>query len=604
MRGRVASNSKSLKKRLPAFYKDLFSACPIVVSAPGSFWWTGEYVVIEGSFSLSQKLPIRCFVGLEPINGNEIEIGSLLEFDPEENSFEEYVQDNSISSKMITLLKESHPKKMQGFRVHIMSEVPLACGMNSSGALSSALAVAHQLFIGKLTPDKVASWKERKIHELIEDKNSGFDEVFRKAWKFESVFHGDISSGSTAFTSLVNSAYPTVFFGPKISREDNIRGHYWQERYKYADTEPYSGARLNELFDLPDFPNWPIDFGLVFSGNTRNTASIVRNISDRKAEFKELEKNIKELVVKHPSSVAKHLLPEVSLANDNKDNFFSIYFDEAKIVSLEILMDFNNLFLKGASRYVLETFFTSLKKNHELLKFLIPTSSSVEHICRELSRYNAGYKITGGGSKGDVLFAAQDHQIRTEFGEIEKRISERTTKTINLDYASWLDGIESDSVIIEQDLSSKVYSEFISNGAVQLQAASPDLSVTSRVISREKFQDSKGQMDILLDEHEEKIYMRGEEVASTEIFSSKTTLKVLRTLINAHGKEVKSSAFGRGSYFEDRNEFQSKILTPLNKTCQKRLGKKLDINLTGGLDDFTIQLLPSPFAIHILEHSF
>ncbi len=603
MRGRIASNSKSLQKRLSGFYKELFSVCPVVVSAPGSFWWTGEYVVIEGSFSLSQKIPLRCFVGLEPTSSKEIQIGSLYEFDPEENTFEEYVQDSSISSKIISLLSESD-KSQSGFKIHIMSEIPLACGMNSSGALSAALAIAYFLHIGKITPEIIASWKTKKVIDLISDKKTGFDMVFRMAWKFESVFHGDISSGSTAFASLVDSGYPTLFFGPKISREDVIRSRYWQERYKYTNTESYSGARLNELFELPDLPNWPIDFGLVFSGNTRNTASIVRNISDRKAEFKELEKNIKELASKHPASVAKHLLPELSKTNDGDNNFFSIYFDEAKVVSLEILMDFNNLFLKGASHHVLEAFFTSLKKNHDLLKFLIPTSSSVENICRELSRYNAGYKITGGGSKGDVLFAAQDHQIRTEFGEIEKRISERTTKTINLDYASWLDGIEDESILVEQDLNSKIYSEFISNGAVQVTSISPDLSLSSQVFSKEKFMELKDDMDILLDEADSKIYMKGQEITSSEILSSKTTIKVLKTLIDQHGKEVKAKDFGRGSYFDERNEFQSKILTPLSKTCKKRLGKTLEITLNGGLDEFNVKLLPSSLHIHILERTF
>lgn len=609
MKGRIPANSESLKENFPHIYKEFFTKCPIVVSAPGSFWWTGEHVVVLGNFSISQKIPLRAYVGLEPTNTQGMEIKTLLEYDPEQKKFEDYLQDGSISEKILTLLKEENKGAIAGFRIHVLSEIPLACGMNSSGALSCALAIVHLLATREVNPEQISLWKNFKASALINNRDTCFDRVFRKAWRFEAVFHGDIASGSTVMALLLDSAYPIIYFGPKISRNQEDRNKYWHERYSYTRKLNYAAFRFNEIFELPDLPTWPIDFGLIFSGDTRSTASIVLSISEKRNQIQNLEKSVRKLASKkelvgNNTFIKKALLPQKSAQNNSTDNLINVYFEEAKAISIEVLFALKEIFLRGSSRETMEEFFWALKKNHEIIKFLIPTSSTVEQICQEIARYNTGYKITGGGSKGDVIFATVDHQIRNEIGTITKRIHQKTHKTITLDYASWLDGIEEEGIRIEQDLTRGIYSNYISQGAVQLKTISREKLTVSEIYSREKFLKEKNSMDLLLDSTEESILIKGMEVNSNQIPSSKTTIKVLRLLFGNVGKEMKNSVFGEGSYFEDRNEFQSKIVSPLNKTLQRRIGKKLNITVSGGITDFTVKLSPSPFDIYLLEKSF
>jgi len=41
--------------------------CPVVVSAPGVFFWAGEHTVLDGAVAVVQQVPLRVFVGLEPL---------------------------------------------------------------------------------------------------------------------------------------------------------------------------------------------------------------------------------------------------------------------------------------------------------------------------------------------------------------------------------------------------------------------------------------------------------------------------------------------------------------------------------------------------------
>ena len=556
-------------------------------------------MVLYGNLGINQKIPLRVYVGLEPSKSAKIKTGLLKEYLPEKKNFFDFLIEEPFYTKLTVFLQEYLLKEKKGLTINVLSEVPISRGLNFSGAFTCAVISALKLYSNELTLEEISNWENMKVEDLIQDYN--FDNFFRTSWKIESILHGDLASGGTILGSAVAGEFPLVYFPPKFPQTDEFKTTYWQQRYSYLDTLSYWGARFNELFTLPQYPIWPVDFGLIFSGESRRTASVITSTSERKDELIKIEKEINKLASKLNQTAKKSIIPQ---SYTKTDLFINIFIEQIKTVSDEILIALKNVFEHGSSKTNLTKFFLALKRNHELLSYFVPTSKSIDLIYGEIVKFDTGAKVTGGGGKGDMVFVSDYDGLRDEIFSILKRIQNLTKTTINLDYASWLDGFEARGLKIEQHLSHKLYSDFISQGSIQISSLPAEDVNISQIYSIEKFNHEKSSMDLLLDCIKNKIYIKGKAVSSKEIPSSKAAIKVLQSLFDKISYEIKGNQLGDSSYFKDRNEFQSKIVSPLNKTLQKWLGKKLNITVIGGITDFTVKLSPSPFDIYLLEKTF
>lgn len=596
MKGRVPLNTQNLKKIFPEVYKDIFTRCSIVTSSPGSFWWTGEHFVLYGSFGINQKIPLRAYIGLEPNNTDKVKFSQLKKFNPSLKKFEDYTQDEPVGQKLTTWIKE-HLRGKSGVNIYVLSEIPPSRGLNSSGAFSSAIALALKLFNDSKKEIPVDLWNKEDLSNLLQ-KDSDFSQIIKEAWKIECIFHGDIASGGTVVGSAVPSIYPIAYFPPNLSTYLNAKNTHWKTKYSFIDNLTLEAKRLNEIFDLPPYPIWPIDYALIYSGDERGTAAAVMSATSRKEELLKTEAEVKKIAKTRNNHIANSLLPKTS------GTFFDLYVNEIKTISCEILLSLRDIFTQGSSEETLSRLFTFMRRNHELLRFMIPTSEEINIICKEVSKYKCGFKITGGGGKGDILTCFPYHGLRDEMGKFVTKAKRLTKMPIALDYASWLDGFEEEGLKVEQSLEDKIFSDFVSEGSVQIKSVSKNGKVSTLMLTKEEFEKQKGSMDLMLDLENEIIYVKGNEISSKEIPSSKTTTKVLSKLAQKLGKEITNSALGQSSYFEERNEFQSKIVSPLNKTLQKRLKRSLSIVVSGKLDEFTVKLHPSSFDVYLLEKTF
>src|SRR3989344_5498236 len=142
MKGRIPANSESLKKHFTDVYKDFFSKSPVVVSAPGSFWWTGEHMVLYGNLGINQKIPLRVYVCLESSNSAEIKTGFLKEYLPEKKNFFDFLIEEPFYTKLTVFLREYLLKEKKGLTINVLSEVPISRGLNFSGAFTCAVISA------------------------------------------------------------------------------------------------------------------------------------------------------------------------------------------------------------------------------------------------------------------------------------------------------------------------------------------------------------------------------------------------------------------------------------------------------------------------------
>ncbi len=593
---RIVANSENLQKTFPKVYEDLFSKSSVVASAPGSLWWTGEHGVLDGNFGILQKLPMRVYVGLEPTSSNEVKIGSYLYFSPGERKFLATFLEEPLATKLITFLREQPEVQKGGLILHILTEIPPSRGLNSSGALAVALSTALNLFWSKLTQKQVADWRYSQTEKLLKDLD--FHKTLYQAWKFESIFHGDVTSGCTVLAPMIGGDYPAICFPPKHDLT-HIQD-YWAGRYSHLDAKKISGARLNEFFGFKSLPSWSFDFGLIYSGDARPTSIVIQTAVGRRKELDEVLKEAKKLSFPKP-----YELPET--------HSWKSYMNALKINSLEVLLSMREVFEKGLSQKAMRDFFQSINRYQGLLNMVTVHSTAIETIENHLRQvvyeygdeFGIGTKISGGGLKGDVMFVTAYHGIRESMGHILKRIGENMKLDFFIDYASWLDGIEDDSVKVEQNLSSKFYSNFISPGSVYVKHFSSKGFHHTDIYTPENFEKERGARSLVLDSVNNEIWVRKTRLDSKAIHTSTATIKVLKVLLEHLGKEVRNNKLPQSTYTEDRNEFQSKIVSPLNKAVRKELEKELPIEIHGSFDEFTVKLTSDlPFSIHYIEKVF
>jgi galactokinase len=206
MAKRILMNSKSLKTSFPHIYKIFFLKCPLVISAPGNFFWTGEYASLFGGFSIKQNLPLRVYVGLEP--SNTFSIGPIKSLLPFQQVFKSWKFPPLMEKKIASLLrKKAREEKIKiNFKIRMIFELPPGCGLSVSSAYALALACALFLASGKISPQEINRWRHSNSKELNKDQR--FLKIFHLALELEKIAAPESATGSGIMCSLKASPYP------------------------------------------------------------------------------------------------------------------------------------------------------------------------------------------------------------------------------------------------------------------------------------------------------------------------------------------------------------------------------------------------------------
>lgn len=613
------NSSEACKQKFPIIYQELFSRCSLVVSAPCSFWWTGEYGVVNGSLAIQQKLPMRVYVGLENVSQPGIKLGQSCFFIISKNKVEPWLDQDMVVNKIFDYIDPelAITKQKIGLKVHIITEAPPGCGMNTSGAFAATLATALNLKLGGLKTEEINSWQKAKAKDLIGDPTNQFNQTFRLAWKINSIFHADSSTGSTTFTPFIASSLPVLYFSEKrVGTFNNHQGCRFpldlQGQYQIIDQIPYWGMSMEEFFQIDPPANYPISFGLIYSGDSRQTGAVIRSLRTIKERLTEvslmMKEDFKTLVL--PAELEEHSF--LALSHERKhrvgQNLWETYIDTISVISLEILYYFKEILFSGMSENTLRDFFKAIDRNQDLLKTIDTSFPTIDYVCHHLhwlareidDEFGIGVKNTCAGKKGDVLFVCSDYSFRDSIESAILEMRQKTKLDIGLDYLSWVDGIEKEGVKIEQFLEDRLYSDFIAKQTIKLRQFSQQQE-QEILWSLDKFEKNKSKIDLLIDPVNNEIYIQGKQMTSKELHSMVATINILRQLLENSSHIIGNEDLPSSSYSENRNEFQSKIISPLVKIVKKITAKSLKFKIIGGLVDFRIQLDLEDFEIFVLE---
>lgn len=529
-------NTQKLQKKFPKVYTDFFSRCLTVVSAPHSFLWSGDFSGFYGGLTISNKIPLRIYVGLEQISSGRVEVASdAVAYYSERKGFEHFQLDNRLQRSLAKVSAD-----LEGYRIHLLSEIPLGSSLGGLGAIAACLASLTEAQKRKTTKDQKNNISKQQYSNL-----------FPKAWKIARELQTGRTMGATAYTSLCESKYPIVF---------------------YAEGEKYWAKSLDQLSKLGVDPVWPIDYGLIFSGKYVQGAAVIASAEE-----------VKRLSIEREAKLDFKPL--------SRNPFWEDYINFLRQISIQNLYALTDLFSKGAHENSLRYFFNSLNQYQNLLHFLEISNPDIDKIYSDIhrmaniadNRVGSGAKITGVGKGGMVLFATSYGQYRSQ---LENQYDGQ------LVYTSWQDGTEEKGVLMEQSISNNHYSHFLDPSSYLLTIFCED-SVSRRLVSEKDLEDMD--LDFIVDVYRHKIIMPGLSLSSKDIPSQKSTAIILKLLLESGTRELKNMDLP-GSYATSRFDLQSKITNPITRLSG------IDFEITGGMyENFVLKLKRLNKPVGVLE---
>lgn len=609
----MVNNSQELQKRHPAVYEELFSRCPLVLSTPAKFFWSGEYSVLVGAPFIGQNIPLRSYVGIEQLSGQgKIEIVGAM-YVPSRDHFSN--QMDPIHRRKLTTFLQSVLVKYQGetfpsIRIHSVSEISPGSGLGLSGSFGATLAAATLFHVGKMTAADLQDWSKMPTYRL--PQLLSFDRVMRLAWKIASLLHDGISSGASSFFSLVGSVYPILYYterrGGATALPPDVRVPMdIGEHFHLLDRLFYGGIRLDELLHLKDTPSWPVDFFLIYSGNRGGgrTAHSFREIDEELSDITEFVKKSFEYLKADPS-IFSPVFYQLCMT-EGWEGLHGNFFSTNGVLSLTMLYALNELFSFGGSDQSVAKLASVMSAIHESQRILgrstphLERMSTVIHDSMGLAYAgHLGVKITGSGRGGDLLVVTPTTGTFAAVKKTVAALQESMQGTIWLDYASPRDGFEERGLVLEQSLEDNIYSSFVSSGCVILDLYGPK-GKTILTLTPDEFEEKQSSFPLLLDTTTKDIFIRGRQLTSKDLKSAKTTVALFLLLLEKLGQSLGKADLPVSSYTIDRNELQSKIIGPLQAVVEKTLRRPLPLSLQGPLRLYTLTLNQPPFEIAVLK---
>lgn len=612
-------NSETLQRTFPEVYQDFFSRCSTVVSAPGAFFWSGGLSVMYGGVGILEKLPIRVYVGLEHTNERRLRLGQYTAYVPHQQQFENFSWQMPFEKQfnaLISQLQADFPKHVHG-RLHILAEVPRGSGLSQSGALNMALATMMGLESGLLTTERLQELVTLPTKEAVRDP--AFDRIYRSAWKLETCTHFDVGSGSAPFAAFFESGSPFVWYSarrqgthtqhPHSLFPSDVEGHYDD-----LDAIPYSGYRFHELFGWRNAVSWPVDYGLAYLGIQKSKVIYLKPMPRVRESLEQVEQFSQESLAELISGPKAGIPPAfIEIANEKGP---SGYWEQS--VNFLILLSVKALhhlrwLLEFSTDASLNELYKAVQLEENVFEFFtehVPEvgERDVLGLVRQALRQKTNSDLhsirllpdrPGGG--GNLLFVAPQGYFQDRLDRFVQVLRTEVSPMVRLDHISWQDGSESGGVRVEQRLSHGLHSAFVGSGTTKATVWDKAEEPAHRIISTDTLEQMKNSTDLFLDASNHKIFIRGQALTSKHIKSATATIEILKILLAKRGQDVPADALPHSAYAE-RNEMQSKIISPLTSAFEEMTGQKLPLSLHGGLQtNYTVRFNGADITIALTE---
>jgi len=179
---------------------------------------------------------------------------------------------------------------------------------------------------------------------------------------------------------------------------------------------------------------------------------------------------------------------------------------------------------------------------------------------------------------------------------IINEINNNKNTKFSLDYTSDKDGIGKEWLKIEQRKQKNNYSNFCSE--YEIKTIKNQQFIHKTIEYHKAIQKTDW---ILFDSIQNKIFILWEKMWSKEIHTQSGTIELFKTILQDRGKEINNKTLPISCYSKNKNEMIGKIILPLRKVVEKKIGKKLKLDCHGSLGNFFIKLDYSNIPMYYIQ---
>lgn len=598
--------SEALQEAFPDLYRELFSRCSIVCSTPRAYAITGDHTVPYGGMALIQRAPLRNYVGLEPTKERGVRLAQQRRHIPDK-SFIDHDFSRLFDERIAPVLEEflrAHPCEHPGFAVHVYTEGPPPRITGGYGGIVAALSATFHRVVGLVSSESLSRWASTPTRTLLTDTSLSFDTVFRFALKLKTALDLSVEGGGIVFASYLTSSAPTLFYWQKTLFElsdvfpPSLQGLTVEQATKAFEHVPYWGCNIDELIaprsKLPF--TWPIDTATVNVGKVVSAGYAQRMLVELESNFRHfgdvLDAELEPLLLRGDPLPGVYRLSKERGGQSLWEmvHHFSMKLSATTIVQYLRMCTHTmgdkalNDFLRSADTY---------RHWLNILDFNIPVQNHLAIRLHERAfEMNIPIAVKPFAYGGEVLIMTPISVYRDALSEEIERFKRDTGVLVTVDYASWRDGYERRGLVVDQDAESGRIARLFGSDVETLLIWNARGGHRRALASHEQMMQEQTHADIFLDSEEKKIYVQGKLLSSRELHSARKTIEILTVLLHHGGEWVSADGFLPSSYI-DRNEMQSKIVSPFCAAVEKRLKKSVAFDIQGPVGQkFSLRLKP------------
>lgn len=585
MEERIPMNTKSLQKHFKSEYENFFAKNDLVVSANHSFAWNLGFGENKDKIHIRKKIPTKTFCGINIINENKVEFGSIFFFDILENRFYKTnledinKQKQKIEEFLLNFLQTNWYEKWVS--INLMSETPRWHGLAFSWTMGSLIATWIYLTLKKINDNSFKNYDE-----FVQSKE--FREIFNLWLEIEKISKYGNSVGNNCYSAMINSSLPTITFSEDSNK---ISEGLYDEIYNYKIKDfLWIKNNIDEL---------SLDYWVIFSWITNKVEQIQHQSHNYEHNLKGLEKTVEEL------------LHNEWMKNIKKfpfKNLFTMWFaqtfkDIAFMYNFKTIACFKKLLEKWFNEEIMEEFIQTQRENN----FISSMVEGHNHMTDSFDFYFNTFKKFDNEMLsicpvnflkiwGSFIFISKFNKSRETIFHVIQKMKEIWYQNITLEYASRLDGASDDGIRIEQWINIWIFSEYIQKDQVYYK----DNQGESYIGNYNEIL-GKNKTGLLLDMMHNKMYLNGKKLTSSDLCSQTTTISILYQLMENIWADMSNKEFEISSYSKNKNEMLGKIVLPLIGLIEKETGEVFPLICKGSIYDFYMKLNPSIIKVAFVK---
>jgi len=539
------------------------------------------------NFKIKQKVSTKTYCWVKFNQTWKVYLNKIYEFDWLENSFVVTNFDDTVAdySPIQKFLDENYRAIWNKWiELSFICENPRWHGFGAWDIVSLLTVFAIMYTEWTITPNLLKDYDAFLQSEVAE-------ELHYKAWSFADILMEWRSTGSDIYVSMSNESMPTVYVSKNIAN-----------KHLYENEKDKTMTIHKNIFDFLWIKNHeqelPFDFWVFYFGVDYDTDYVDQVSQIYKKDINEVQSYI------YDKFKTNWVVDDDFYFWDlDYETFYNNFVEVWIILHFKLLKAFDEVLNSPLDENKIDKF---IKIVNEFGAFSIIVESNNTFIPDIKNTFNS-LKLFDNEKIGicpltlwkmwwSFLFVTPFKKSRRTIAKMVEKYNFTWSK-MHLEYASWIDWYSDEWIVVNQDLSQDIFSEYLQSGSVLYKDNFWKNYIWdySAIIEKE----SKW---ILLDCIEWKIYINWKDLTSKDLVSQSSTVEILDYLISNMWQTISSKDLPYSSYSTQRNQMAWKIILPLKKLTKKYFGKEIDLDCVGWLWWFNLTLDEKEIKIWVVKN--